>query len=55
MKSQNTRFSINKLTGDIGEYYAMKALHVPFYFDEIIQSRNSNSPFDIEVRISDNC
>jgi hypothetical protein len=39
----------------LGEYYAMKALNVPFYFDEVKQARNSNSPFDLEGSTSDNC
>lgn len=42
------RFSTNKLTADLGEYYAFKTLlQIENLFESIIQQKTSNAEFDL--------
>ncbi len=44
---ENKRFSINKLTGDLGEYYALIELEKSGLFKTINQSNTSNNSYDL--------
>lgn len=51
---ENKRFSINKLTGDLGEYYASIGLVKSGLFKSINQSNTSNNSYDLLGSIDEN-
>jgi hypothetical protein len=51
---ENRRFSINKLTGDLGEYYALNDLEKSGLFKTINQSNTSNNSYDLLGLIEEN-
>jgi hypothetical protein len=51
--SENKRFSINKLTGDLGEYYASIELAESGLFKTIYQSNTSNNSYDLHGSIDE--
>ena len=47
IRSHGLRFSINKITGDLGEFYAFQKLKErKDIFDDIVQNKNSNAAYD---------
>jgi len=54
IKAEGFRFSINKLTADLGEYYAAKVLSSrKNIFDSITPEKNSNAKYDMLGRLSE--